>query len=119
LSFERNAALAEVKAELDASEQRYGTRLRQLQLNVSEAYYQLQLADQLRRIRQVVVDNDTVIYDQVVAMKIAGLVPRVDLLRAEAMLQQSRFRLEQADALRLSQQRRLSNLVNAPFQITL
>ena len=119
LSFERNAALAEVKAELDASEQRYGNRLRQLQLNVSEAYYQLQLADQLRRIRQVVVDNDTVIYDQVVAMKIAGLVPRVDLLRAEAMLQQSRFRLQQADALRLSQQRRLSNLVNAPFQITL
>ena len=73
----------------------------------------------MRRIRQVVVDNDTVIYDQVMAMKIAGLVPRVDLLRAEAMLQQSRFRLQQADALRLSQQRRLSNLVNAPFQITL
>ena len=119
LSFERNAALAEVKAELEASQQRYGNRLRQLQLNVSEAYYQLQLADQLRRIRQVVVDNDTVIYDQVMAMKIAGLVPRVDLLRAEAMLQQSRFRLQQADALRLSQQRRLSNLVNAPFQITL
>lgn len=119
VSFERNAALAEVKADLQASQQLYGNRLRQLQLDVSQAYYNLQLADQLRRIRQVVVQNDTVIFDQVQAMKIAGLVPRVDLLRAEAMLQQSRFRLEQAEALRLSSQRRLSNLVNAPFPVTL
>ena len=119
LSFERSAALAEVTADLEVSRQRYADRLRQLQLDVSEAYYRLQLADQLRRIRQVVVDNDQVILDQVQALKKAALVPRVDLLRAQARLQQSRFRLEQAEALRLSSQRRLSNLVNVPFTVTL
>jgi outer membrane protein TolC len=46
-------------------------------------------------------------------------VPRLDLLRAEAELQQSKYRLEQADALRLSRQRQLSNLLNVPFDITL
>ena len=119
LSFERSAALAEVTADLEVSRQRYADRLRQLQLDVSEAYYRQQLADQLRRIRQVVVDNDPVILDQVQALKTAALVPRVDLLRAQARLQQSRFRLEQAEALRLSSQRRLSNLVNVPFTVTL
>lgn len=119
LSFERTAALAEVRADLEQARQRYGNRLRQLQLDVSEAYYRLQLADQLRRIRQVVVENDTVILDQVQALKTVGLVPRVDLLRAQARLQQQRFRLDQAEALRLSSQRRLSNLVNVPFAVTL
>ena len=119
LSFERSAALAEVTADLEVSRQRYADRLRQLQLDVSEAYYRQQLADQLRRIRQVVVDNDQVILDQVQALKTAALVPRVDLLRAQARLQQSRFRLEQAEALRLGSQRRLSNLVNVPFTVTL
>ena len=119
LSFERSAALAEVTADLEVSRQRYADRLRQLQLDVSEAYYRQQLADQLRRIRQVVVDNDQVILDQVQALKTAELVPRVDLLRAQARLQQSRFRLEQAEALRLSSQRRLSNLVNVPVTVTL
>ena len=119
LSFERSAALAEVTADLEVSRQRYADRLRQLQLDVSEAYYRQQLADQLLRIRQVVVDNDQVILDQVQALKTAALVPRVDLLRAQARLQQSRFRLEQAEALRLSSQRRLSNLVNVPFTVTL
>ena len=119
LSFERSAALAEVKADLEGARQRYGDRLRQLQLSVSEAYYRLQLADQLQRIRQVVVDNDQVILDQVQALKTAALVPRVDLLRAQARLQQSLFRLEQAQAQQLSSQRRLSNLVNTPFTVTL
>ena len=119
LSFERSAALGQVSADLDRAQQLYGNRLRQLQLEVSEAYYRLQLADQLRRIRQVVVDNDQVILDQVKSMKAVGLVPRVDLLRAEARLLQERFRLEQAEALRLSSQRLLSNLVNVPFVVTL
>lgn len=79
----------------------------------------MQLADQLHRIRQVVVDNDQVILDQVKAMKAVGLVPRVDLLRAEARLLQERFRLEQVEALRLSSQMLLSNLVNVPFVVTL
>lgn len=119
VSFERNAALAETKNELKASQQRYANRLRQLQLDVSLAYYGLQLAEQLRRVRQAVVNNDSVVREEVAALKRTGLVPRLDLLRAEAELQQSRYRLEAAEALRLSRQRQLSNLINAPFDITI
>lgn len=118
VSFERNAALAEVKNELTASRQRYANRLRQLQLDVSLAYYGLQLAEQLRRVRQAVVDNDSLVKEEVQALKQAGLVPRFDLLRAEAELQQSRYRLEQADALRATRERQLSNLINVPFDVT-
>ena len=119
ISPERGAAIAEADQELLASRQRYGDRLRQLQLDVSLAYYGLQLADQMQRIRRAVVDSDTVVRDQVAALKTAGLVPRLDLLRAEAELQQSRFRLQQAEALRLSRERQLSNRLNVPFTVTL
>jgi outer membrane protein TolC len=119
VSFERNAALAETKNELKASQQRYANRLRQLQLDVSLAYYGLQLAEQLRRVRQAVFNNDSIVREEVAALKRTGLVPRLDLLRADAELQQSRYRLEQSEALRLSRQRQLSNLINAPFDITI
>jgi outer membrane protein TolC len=119
ISPERGAAIAEADQELKAAGQRYGNRLRQLQLSTSEAYYGLQLADQLQRIRAAVVERDTVVRDQVAALKQAGLVPRLDLLRAEANLQQSRYRLAQAEALQQSRQRQLSNRLNVPFDITL
>jgi outer membrane protein TolC len=57
--------------------------------------------------------------NEVQALYSAGLVPRVDQLRAEAQLQQSRMKLEQATALVLSRQRQLSNLINAPYTVTL
>lgn len=119
ISPQRGAAIAEADQELLASRQRYGDRLRQLQLEVSLDYYGLQLADQMQRIRRAVVDSDTVVRDQVAALKTAGLVPRLDLLRAEAELQQSRFRLQKAEALRLSRERQLSNRLNVPFAVTL
>jgi len=115
ISFERGAALAEQDQRLGASLQQYGDALRQLQLEVSEAYYSLQLADQLQRIRASVLRNDTLVRDQVAALQRSGLVPRLDLLRAEAALQQSRFRLEQADAQRQSRRQGLTNLVNVAF----
>ena len=119
VSFERNAELAQTQQELQAARSRYGNRLRELQLDVSLAYYTLQLAQQLRRVRQVQVASDAVVRNEVQALKQSGLVPRLDLLRAEAQLQQSRMKLEQAEALRLSRQRQLSNLVNVPYGTTL
>ncbi len=119
LSPYRAAAIAEADDSLRASRQRYADRLRQLQLDVSIAYYGLQLADQLLRIRRAVVESDTVVRDQVAALQQAGLVPRLDRLRAEAALQQSHYRFEQAEALQLSRQRQLSNLINVPFDVSL
>jgi len=115
ISFERGAALAEQDQRLAASLQQYGDALRQLQLQVSEAYYNLQLADQLQRIRASVLRNDTLVRDQVAALQRSGLVPRLDLLRAEAAVQQSRFRVEQADAQRQSRRQGLTNLLNVAF----
>jgi len=115
ISFERGAALAEQDQRLRASLREYGDALRLLQLQVSEAYYGLQLADQLQRIRAAVVRNDALVRDQVAALKSSGLMPRLDLLRAEAALQQSRFRLEQAEAQRLSRRQLLTNLLNVAF----
>ena len=119
VSFQRTAALAASKQDLVKAEQAYGNQLRQLQLDVSEAFYTLQLEDQKQRIRQVTVDNNQVIYDQIDNMKTVGLVPRVDLLRAKANLEQSKFLLQQAKANFLSAERLLSNLINVPFDITL
>ena len=115
LSFERGAALAEQDQRLTAALEHYGDALRQVQLQVSEAYYNLQLADHWQRIRAAVLRNDVLVRDQVGALKRAGLVPRLDLLRAEASLQQSRFRLEQAEAMRLSRRQALTQLLNVAF----
>lgn len=119
ISFERGAALAEQDQRLSASLQQYGDALRQLQLQVSESFYGLQLADQLLRIREAMVRNDALVRDQVAALKRTGLVPRLDLLRAEAALQQSRFRQEQAQALRQSRRQALTNLLNVAFSTQL
>ena len=119
VSFARNAELAETKQELEAAQARYGNRLRQLQLDVSLAYYHLQLGQQLRRVRQVQLASDLVVRDEVQDLYSSGLVPRVDQLRAEAQVQQGRMKLEQATAQVLSRQRQLSNLINAPYNVTL
>jgi len=119
ISFERDASLGKAEKKLLESEQLYASRLRQLQLDVSQAYYALQLADQFVRIRQVVVNNDTLIRDQIMQIKAVGLVPRIDVLRADSVLEQSRFRLMKAKAIQKSSQRRLSNLINVPFDVTL
>lgn len=115
ISFERGAALAEEDQQLKVVKQSYDNGLRALQLAVSEAYYGQQLAGQLLRIRAAVVRNDALLLQQVQALKRSGLVPRLDLLRAQASLQQSRFRLEQAKALQRSRQQALTSLLNVPF----
>ncbi|MEB3331550.1 MAG: TolC family protein, partial [Synechococcaceae cyanobacterium] len=115
----RSAALAGAKDSLQASLQTYADRLRQLQLEISETYYAIQLAQQRLRIREAEVFNQQAVRDQARALLASGLVPRVDLLRAEAQLQQSRFQLAQVEADLLSNQRLLSNQVNVPFDVSL
>lgn len=119
LDYSRGPALAKAKDRLEASSQNYADRLRQLQLDISETYYAIQLAQLRKRIREAEVFNDRAVRDQAQALFNNGLVPRVDLLRAEAALQQSRFQLAQVEADLLSNERQLSNQVNVPFDVTL
>jgi outer membrane protein TolC len=119
LSFTRQASYSEAEASLQASRELYANRLRELQLTVSEAYYEIQLAQQLRKIKSAEVFNDTAVRNQSASLYASGLVPKVDVLRADAALQQSIFQLKKTEANLLSSQRKLSNIVNVPFDVTL
>jgi len=119
VSFTRQASYNEASASLRSSRELYANRLRELQLTVSEAYYEIQLAQQLRKIKGAEVFNDTAVRNQSASLYASGLVPKVDVLRAEAALQQSIFQLKKTEATLLSSQRKLSNIVNVPFDVTL
>lgn len=119
LDFSRGPALDAARSRLKASSQTYADNLRQLQLSISESYYAIQLSDLRKRIRIAEVFNNEAVREQASTLHRSGLVPRVDVLRAEAALQQSRFKLAQEEATLLSNQRALSNLVNVPFDVTL
>ena len=108
------AALAQLRsARLD-----YADALRRLQLSLSESYYQLQRADQLVRIREAVVSNDLLILQDSLDLKQAGLVPRLDVLRRQAIEADGQEQLIAALAERAVARRRLAALLNLPPQLT-
>jgi OMF family outer membrane factor len=114
LDFARRPRVLEARARLNQSRQAYAAALRQLQLDLSEAYYQLQQADQNVRIRDAVLRNDLLILRDVLDLKMAGLVPRVDLLRRRALEAADQERLIQALSDRAVARRRLATLLNLP-----
>jgi outer membrane protein TolC len=114
LDFARQPRVLEARARLRQSRQAYAAALRQLQLDLSEAYYQLQQADQQVRIRDAVLRNDLLILRDVLDLKTAGLVPRVDLLRRRALEAADQERLIQALSDRAVARRRLATLLNLP-----
>jgi outer membrane protein TolC len=118
LDFARTPAVQAARARLQEARNRYGNGLRRLQLAVSEAYYNLQRNDQLVRIRQADLSNDLVILQDVLALKQAGLVPRLDLLRRQAIEAESQELLTQALADRAVARRRLAALLNLTPAIT-
>ncbi len=114
VDFARQPRVQEAQARLNQSRQAYAAALRQLQLDLSEAYYQLQLADHNVRIRDAVLRNDLLILNEVFDLKRAGLVPRVDLLRRRALEATNQERLIQALSDRAVARRRLASLLNLP-----
>ncbi|MEI6031310.1 MAG: TolC family protein [Synechococcaceae cyanobacterium ELA739] len=118
VDFARTPAVRAARARLQEARSSYANDLRLLQLNVSEAYYNLQRSDQLVRIRDADVRNDLVILSDVLALKQAGLVPRLDLLRREAIEAESQELLTQALTDRAVARRRLATLLNLPATLT-
>jgi len=114
VDFARTPAVRAARARLQQARSSYANELRVLQLNVSEAYYNLQRNDQLVRIRDADTRNDLVILSDVLALKQAGLVPRLDLLRREAIEAEAQELLTQALADRAVARRRLAVLLNLP-----
>lgn len=118
LDFARTPNVRAARARLEAQRQAYANQLRQLQLQVSEAYFQLQQADQTVRIQDANVRNDLVILQDALDLKQAGLVPRLDVLRRQAIEADNQERLIQAMADRAIARRQLAVLLNLPATLT-
>jgi OMF family outer membrane factor len=118
LDFRRTPSVAALKARLASLRNSYGSQLRQLQLQVSEAYYQLQQADQTVRIQEAAVRNDAVILADARDLKRAGLAPRLDVLRRQAIEAGDRQLLIQAEADRTVARRQLAVLLRLGPQDT-
>ncbi len=118
LDFARTPSVRAARARLEARRASYANQLRLLQLEVSEAYYQLQRADQNVRIRDAAARNDLVILQEALDLKRAGLVPRLDVLRRRAIEAGDQEALIEALAERAVARRQLAVLLNLPPAVT-
>jgi len=118
LDFARTPKIQAARAQLRKARNTYAAQLRSLQLNVSQAYYNLQKADQTVRIRDAAVRNDLLILQDTEDLKQAGLVPRLDVLRRRAIEASDQEELIQALADRAVARRQLAVLLNLPPQFT-
>jgi len=118
LDFARNPAVQAARSQLDYARNTYASQLRSLQLQVSEAYFQLQQADQTVRINQATLANDLVILAESLDLQRAGLVPRLNGLRRNAITASNQETLIQSLADRAVARRQLAVLLNLPPQIT-
>ena len=117
IDFARTPKVKAARAQLANARSTYANEVRKLQLQVSEAYYQLQQADQLVRIRDADVRNDLLILQDTLDLKQAGLVPRLDVLRRRAIEANNQESLIQSLADRAVARRRLAVVLNLPPEI--
>jgi OMF family outer membrane factor len=118
LDFARTPTVRAARARLEQQRNSYANQLRSLQLQVSQAYYQLQQDEQLVRIYDANVRNDLVILQESLDLKQAGLVPRLDVLRRRAIQAADEETLIQALADRAVARRALAVLLNLPANVT-
>ena len=118
INFARTPRVQAAQAQLTQQENLYADRLRVIQLEVSEAYYNLQRAEQLVQIRDAIVRTDLVVLEDTLDLKQAGLVPRVDLLRRSSLLAADEESLIQAMADRAVARRELWTVLNLSNEVT-
>lgn len=118
LNFARTPTVRAARASLEQQRNIYANQLRTLQLQVSEAYYQLQQSDQLVRVYDANLRNDLLILQDTLDLKQAGLVPRLNVLRRSAILASDEETLIQALADRAVARRQLAVLLNLPANVT-
>jgi outer membrane protein TolC len=118
LDFARTPTVRATRARLEQQRNTYASQLRSLQLQVSEAYYQLQQREQLVRVYDANLRNDLVLLQESLDLQQAGLVPRLDVLRRRASQAAGEESLIQALADRAVARRQLAVLLNLPPGIT-
>ncbi|MEY4826221.1 MAG: hypothetical protein RLZZ430_1871 [Cyanobacteriota bacterium] len=117
LNFARTPTVRAARASLEQQRNTYANQLRSLQLQVSEAYYQLQQNDQLVRVYDANLRNDLLILQDTLDLKQAGLVPRLNVLRRRAILASDEETLIQSLADRAVARRQLAVLLNLPASL--
>ncbi|WP_353089711.1 TolC family protein, partial [Synechococcus lacustris] len=117
LNFARTPTVRAARASLEQQRNTYANQLRSLQLQVSEAYYQLQQNDQLVRVYDANLRNDLLILQDTLDLKQAGLVPRLNVLRRRAILASDEETLIQSLADRAVARRQLAVLLNLPASV--
>lgn len=118
VDFARTPSVRAARARLEQQRNTYANQLRSLQLQVSEAYYQLQQREQLVRVYDANLRNDLVLLQESLDLQQAGLVPRLDVLRRRASQAAGEETLIQALADRAVARRQLAVLLNLPPTIT-
>ena len=118
LDFSRTPNVRSARANLEQQRNTYANQLRTLQLQVSEAYYQLQQQEQLVRVYDANLRNDLVILQDSFDLKQAGLVPRLDVLRRRSIQASDEETLIQTLADRAVARRQLAVLLNLPATVT-
>ena len=118
LDFARTPTVRAARASLEQQRYTYANQLRSLQLQVSEAYYKLQQDEQLVRVYDANLRNDLVILQDSLDLKLAGLVPRLDVLRRRAIQASDEETLIQTLADRAVARRQLAVLLNLPATVT-
>lgn len=118
LDFARTPRVEASRSKLQEQRSLYANQLRRLQLDVSEAYYRLQQADQNVRIQDAAVQNDLLILQDTLDLQRAGLVPRLDVMRRRAIEASDQEALIQAMADRAIARRALSVVLNVDPQIS-
>ncbi|MGF1535188.1 MAG: TolC family protein [Elainellaceae cyanobacterium] len=90
-----------------------------IQLNIAQAYYDIQAADEAVRISQSNLEEAEISRDNARAREQAGVGTQFDLLQAEVEVANARQEVRNAEADQLTTQRQLVDLLSLPPGITL
>ena len=117
--FQRGAEYAAAVDQLSRSELDYAREWNDLQLQVAQAYYGLQRADQRVRVALITVEASLQVLIDNQALKRRGLGTRYDVLKQQVQNAQDRDSLVEAIADQDKARRDLAEVLNVPADVTL
>ncbi|PZV13030.1 MAG: transporter [Leptolyngbya sp.] len=118
-SGRRPAQIRAAEQQVRSEELQVEVTLQQLQLDVSNAYYELQRADEVVRIQQSAVRNAQAILRDVVAQERAGIGTRLDVLQQQVQLANAQQSLVTALGTQQIRRRELAQILALPPYLNL
>jgi outer membrane protein TolC len=118
-SGRRPAQIRAAEQQVRSQELQVEVTLQQLQLDTSNAYYELQRADESVRIQQAAVRNAEAILRDVIAQERAGIGTRLDVLQQQVQLARSQQTLVTALGTQQIRRREIAQLLAVPPYLNL